>query len=215
MAQPTLAFRGILANVQAGLALRFQFNPTRIKHNKEVNYSVTPIPGWDHPDIVFESGGLRTIRFDLMFDRSGQLDQGFVGPSDKSNFQTIGKIPLVGTDAVKAIIESFLYPERAGILDIIGGVERYKPPPRGILIMGTRFHEVIVQGGQDMEDMLLDPTLTPIRLFTSLSFMIVEEGVLNEVDTARRNLLAKTESILSLADVVTETFSRLPPGNIG
>ncbi|MBX4215730.1 hypothetical protein KW797_02185 [Candidatus Parcubacteria bacterium] len=207
MAPPTLAIRGVLANLEAGLALRFQFNPTSIDITKDVNYSVTEIPGWDHPDIVFESGGAQRIKFDLLFDRTPVSSSLRDLSGGSGAFTTIGAAPLVGTEAVRAVIESFLYPQ-VDVLKFVGGTERYKPPPDGLLVLGTRFWKVKVEGGQALREVLFDTLLTPMRLFTNMSFLVIEEGAANKFAVGRRNILAKAESVIAAADLTVETFNR-------
>lgn len=189
------ALRGVIINVEAALGLKFMFNPVKTTTNKSVTYSIEEIPGWDHPDIIFASGGIHKIRFDLFFDKSLVYDEAF---------KSIG-LPLVGTEAVKATFESFLYPQR-GILDFIGSTPKFQPPPRVLLILGLRWFECHLEGGADFEDRLFDRMLTPIRLFSSLSFMIIEEGTVNDIRVASRQGLALANSALQVAEIVAEVF---------
>lgn len=190
------ALRGILANLKAGLALKFQFNPAGWETTQDVSYQVQGIPGWDHPDIIWEHGGARRIKFDLFFDRT----QGAVD----SHFAAVG-IPLIGTEAYKAVIESFLYPQRS-ILSFVGAPTIYIPPPRGTLILGTRFYDVILEGGQALRDMLVDKLLTPVRLFATMSFLVIEEGTINDMNCATRKALALANVALQTADTVVEVL---------
>lgn len=206
MAIPKLAIRGLLANIEAGLVLKFQFNPNQIATTKAVNYEITDIPGWDHPDITWVSGGVKRIKFSLLFDRS-PASSTFNAASPK-DFRTVGVVPLVGTEAVKAVIESFLYPQR-DLLSFLGSTAKFLPPPKGLLILGTRFFEVKMEGDSELVDMLHDSTLTPVRLMAAMSLIVLEEGKINELSATKRNALAKAESAFSLVDVSVDVFTRV------
>lgn len=191
------AIRGILANISAGLALKFQFNPHQTKTSKDVTYSYPTTPGWDHADVIFESGGLRKIKFDLFFDKT----DGVMG----TGLETLG-VPLMGIEPVKAVIESFLYPQRK-ILDLLGGPPRFTAPPRGFLMLGLRFWEVTMDGGAEISDLLMNKLLVPTRMSVPLSFTIIEEGTIAKIERAKRSGLSTVQSLLSTAEVVAELFT--------
>lgn len=204
-----LAVRCALVNINAGLFLRFQFNPSAVTRQKQVNYNVENVAGWDHPDILWESGGVKEVRFDAMFDKTqGAADSGF----------TLAGTTLIGTDAVSAIIESFLYPQddvnvrHLALRQFLPSRSKFRPPPDGILVMGPRFYRVRLQGGDDMREVLFDKLLTPLRLLTSFKFYVIEEGKINDFNTVSRQAMARLGGVLSAVDgIVTDVGSFFTP----
>lgn len=188
------ALRGALINTQAGLALKFQFNPTSLGWTKGVTYNVREIPGLDHPDVTFVSGGVKRVKFDQWFDRT----QGAVD----SRVAAVG-IPLVGTEAVKAVVESFLYPQ-APRFSPRARVQRFTEPPKAMLTLGPKLYETKMEGDQELRDALLDATLTPVRLFAALSFIVLEEGSINDVNVMMRRSLAVSAATIAVLDTATE-----------
>jgi hypothetical protein len=188
--------RGIICNLEAGLGVKFQFNPASVTYTKDVNYEVTNVPGWDHPDITYSSGGPMRITFNLTFDRTqGAVDSGYGAFI----------VPLVGTDSVKAALLSFLYPKRSP-LPLVSSKKLFEPPPKAMLILGTNFFEGYLEGGQAINDILFDKFLTPVRMTVPISFLVVEEGKTWSIVEGKRQTLAIANSALAIADVVTEIF---------
>jgi hypothetical protein len=207
------AIRGILANLDQGIALAFQFNPTSITIKKSSNYEIEEIPGWEAPTVTWKSGGIQRIEFDLLFDESVtetgpfQLTTNINGASLLRNLPA--NIPFIGTEGYKAVIESFMRPRRA-FKQLTGDTSSFTAPPEGLLVLGPRFWSVVLDGEVAFQDVLFDLVLTPRRTTTKLSFAVLEEGDLNALNVARRNALAKGQTALSGANAILDVFVPMP-----
>jgi hypothetical protein len=191
----TFSPRGTLLNVAARLFLRFQFNPHTLKFKKEVNNDVENIPGWDHPDILYVSGGAKEIHFDLLFDRTpGSADSGF-------SLYGVGGLPLVGTQAVIGLVESFLYPPSGQVFRRPTNPftrqrnNKFVPPPDAMLVIGPRFWRVRMKGGQEIADILFDKTMTPVRTTVPMHFYIIEEGRIHDINATLRDIYAAAGAV--------------------
>src|SRR5436853_88330 len=89
---------GLLFNIDYGLLLKFQLNPTELQVSKTNNYTPISVPGWTEPAIVWGSGNAKTVSWTLFFDSSFPAAQGG------------GLIPAIGVRDIQAVLESFLYP---------------------------------------------------------------------------------------------------------
>jgi len=177
---------GFLANPKAGLVLKFQLNPIELEDTKEVQYEVENVPGWDGPIITWVSSGARHIRFDLMFDRTEEGSS--IGLYTKSFYYDI-----VGVMDLKAILEGFLYPSFDKMFKL-SDTKTMKPPPDCYFVYGVRWARTKMISCP-IKEIVHDKFLIPRRITTSVDLLVMEQGMLHQINTATRKGLAIAGSV--------------------
>ncbi len=173
------SIRGMLANVTQGLFYKFQFNPSVIKTDKPVHYGILSPAGWDRPIIQYERNGERTMEFDLIGDST---------PGSQGQFESAR---LYGVRDMIAILESFMLPA-VDMSDILGNKKKRKfsEPPNCYFVYGLKWAKCKLASAP-IRETLFDKTLTPQRFFTTLKLIVMEDGILNDIETAQRVLLSR------------------------
>ena len=180
--------KGFLTNPEAGLLLKFQFNPIQIEWDKRIDYEIESVGGWPAPIVTWVSGGDKRIRFELFFDRS---------KSGKASGAWTVDMPGIGVQGALAVIESFLYPQEGPFefRNALTGEQRFVAPPDCYLILGTRWARCKLLSAPIKESMF-DSALVPIRATVTLEFLVLEEGALAMVDHIKRKVFAGLGSTL-------------------
>lgn len=184
-----------MVNIEAGLLLPFMLNPQPITHNKAVTWDIEEIPGLPAPIYYYQSGGAKTISFQLFYDTSSSdVSSGF--------FRTVLPIQAKGFEA---ILESFLYPQSVDFsnfrLSSLAKQRKFISPPLVTLIIGYRFWQGYVTAAP-IEETRFDNSLRPIQFTSQIEFSVVEDGVINQINTLSRNAMALSQSAISLIDTV-------------
>ena len=218
------AVRGVMANLDAGLALAFQINPQEVQHDKEVNYEVDQPVGWNGPIVTWVSGGKRSIKFNLFFDGTqAAVDSGLSLPNvpmlktSTTNSPSIqaasvpiptrgrpGSPPFVGVRGVEAVLDSFLEPQ-APLAGFLGSKVQNRPPPECYLLLGVRFWRTRLLRAPYRE-VLHDKLLTPLRLYADLEFLVLEEGAVQDANLIQRKALATAESTVGFMATFLSVF---------
>lgn len=182
--------KGMLVNLNAGLLLPFMLNPRPITQQKSVSWDIEEIPGMPAPIHYFQSGGQKTLTFELFYDASQ------AGVSS-GNYSFVDPI---GTLGIQNIIESFLYPQALEVSDIkikrLVNQNRFVSPPLVYLIIGFRFWKGYLMSAP-MEETKWNSNMFPTQFTTNIEFSVVEDGVINELNTASRNSSALIKSALN------------------
>lgn len=182
--------KGMLVNLDAGLMLPFMLNPRPINISKRVSWDIEEIPGLPAPIYYYQSGGQKTITFDLFYDTSeAGVSSGhfsFVNP--------------MGATGVQSILESFLYPQ---FLDLknptkkaIINQNKFISPPLVYLVIGFRFWKGYLMSAPT-EETKWNKNLFPTQFTTSIEFGVVEDGVIDKLNTVTRNTNALLQSALN------------------
>ena len=184
-----------MTNPLTGLALAFHFNPSTIEFDKQNNWDIDSPIGFNAPIVTWTSGGEKRMRFDLVFDNTqGAID---------SNIVTFN-VPLTGARGAISIIESFLEPEKA-LIQFLEEEEVAKPPPECYVILGLRFWRTRLMSAP-IQELLYNKLLTPTRIMSFMEFLILEEGVINQVNQATRKTLALVESTVGFSSTFLTVF---------
>lgn len=212
------AIRGVMTNLDYGLALAFQVNPMEIEFDKEVNYDLDTPVGYNGPIITWVGNGPRKIRLNLFYDATqAAVDSGLavlgvptVRTSPTTPLQitpgnlpvptrgSLGAPPLLGVRGIISVIESFLEPaqpfsEPFGIRSI-----QARSPPSCILILGLRWWLTQLLSAP-MKEILHDKLLTPLRMTVGLEFLVRESGEIQDANLLTRRALAAAESTAGFA----------------
>jgi hypothetical protein len=181
--------RGFIANIEMfpPLIVTFQFNPTSVSDNKEVNYAdgKSDMCG-NAPGKVYTGGGHRTITFQIVLDG---LEKGTnaLNPSGVDN----------GISTELAKLRSFLYP-KPDPWDVLGPLasssakgKRITPPPTCVFGFGTRILACVVTS-ISIEEKLFNSSLAPVRAEANITLVVNEEddNGLYELDKAHRVMMA-------------------------
>ena len=187
--------RGMMVNLDAGLMLPFMLNPQPITHTKSVTWETEEVPGLPAPIHYFQSGGVKTISFDLFFD-------GSEAGRSSGHFSVVDPTGTLGSES---IIESFLYPQAVSVKSKEFSVKslirrkKFVSPPAVYLLLGYRFWKGYLSSAP-MVETKFDKNLFPTQFTTSIEFVVVEDGIINELNTGSRNTLALLKSSLNAID---------------
>jgi len=188
--------KGMMVNLEAGLLLPFMLNPQPITHSKAVTWDIEEIAGLPAPIYYYQSGGAKTISFQLFYDTSN------VG-AGLGAFSTVSS---QGTLGFEAILESFLYPQSVDFSDFklssLARQRKFIAPPLVTLVIGLRFWKGYVMAAP-MEETRFDKSLTPLQFTSQIEFSVVEDGVINDLNTTARNSRALLQSAINSIDVVS------------
>lgn len=194
---------GILANLDFGLLLRFQFNPLELKFQKMNSYDVQRVTGWSTPRILWTGGEAYTVSFDLFLD----------GTNGSNDGRTI---PRVGTGVMGqiSVLKSFQYPKRPVQFSSLsefaqsafGSQELFYDPPDAFLVYGPRVFTTKLQDLSFVET-AHNENLVPLRATASISLLIIEEGRIYETEEEQRTALALLESGQGALDLSTEVVT--------
>ncbi|MBK8933877.1 MAG: hypothetical protein IPM76_16500 [Chloroflexi bacterium] len=178
--------RGFLANIDVipPLIVTFQFNPETFSDNKAVNFADRSGDlGGNAPGKEYTGGGDRTISFLIKLHG---LEQGTnaLNPTPLDN----------GISTELAKLRSFLYPKSdawASWGALMGNEEgvRLNAPPTCIFGFGTKILECVVTQ-MTITEAQFNSMLAPVRADVNITLIVVEKGVLYELDKQRRNALA-------------------------
>ena len=197
MARLPKTAKGMLLNLNAGLMLPFMLNPRPITQRKNVSWDIEEIPGLPAPIHYYQSGGQKVITFDLFYDAS---EAGV--SSGHFNF-----VDLIGTMGIQSIIESFLYPQAYELKDIsirrLINQNKFVAPPLMYLVLGFRFWKGYLMSAP-MEENKWNKNLFPTQFSTSIEFSVVEDGVINEINTGTRNTAALIKSSLNSLEILED-----------
>jgi len=189
------AIRGVMINPFTPLALAFHFNPSTINQDKQNNYNIDTPTGFNAPIVTWVSGGVKRMKFVLHFENTeGAVD----------SRQVTFNVPLIGARGAISVIQSFLEPEK-NLLEFIGGDELQKAPPECFVILGLRFWRTILVSAP-IDELLFDLLLTPERILTSLEFIVLEEGIISDVNQVSRKALALIESTVGFVSTFLTIF---------
>ncbi len=197
MARTPKTAKGMLVNLNAGLMLPFMLNPRPISQRKSVTWDIEEIPGLPAPIHYYQSGGQKVITFDLFFDAS------------ESGVSTghFSFVNAIGTTGIQNILESFLYPQALELKDIdlkrLVNQNKFTAPPLVYLVMGFRFWKGYLMSAP-MEETKWNSNLFPTQFTTSIEFSVVEDGVINEINTVTRNTTALIQSALNAIQLVED-----------
>jgi len=189
------AIRGVMINPFTPLALAFHFNPRTINQDKQNNYNIDTPTGFNAPIVTWVSGGVKKMKFDLHFENTE-------GAQDSR--QVSFNVPLIGARGAISVIQSFMEPEK-DLLEFIGGSSIQKPPPECFLILGLRFWRTRLVSAP-IDELLFDLILTPERILASLEFIVIEEGLLSDVNQVSRKALALIESTVGFVSTFLTIF---------
>lgn len=178
--------RGFLANIDVipPLIVTFQFNPETLSDNKAVKFADR---GGDlcgnAPGKEYIGGGERTISFLIKLHG---LEQGTnaLNPNPLDN----------GISTELAKLRSFLYPKSdawaswGALLDKEEGV-RLSAPPTCVFGFGTKILECVVTQ-MTVTEAQFNSALAPVRADVNVTLVVIEKGVLYELDKQHRNALA-------------------------
>ena len=192
--------KGMMVNLNAGLLLPFMLNPQPITLKKDVSWEIEEIPGLPAPLHYFQSGGLKTISFELFYDSSDAA---------VSSGHTVLKDPA-GTLGFESILESFLYPQATELNDFtlkkLIKQNKFVSPPIIFLIIGFRFWQGYLTSAP-IEETKFNRNLFPTQFKTQIDFSVVEDGVINDINTGVRNSLSLIRSSLNAIDLVNNTVN--------
>lgn len=195
MATLPITAKGLLVNLDAGLMLPFMLNPRPITHNKRVSWDIEEIPGLAAPIYYYQSGGQKTITFDLFYDASA------AGVSS-GHFSFVNPTGVVG---IESILESFLYPQFLELknpsIKSVLQQNKFVAPPLVYLVMGFRFWKGYLMAAP-MEETKFNQNLFPTQFSTSIEFGVVEDGVIDQLNTVGRNTAALVQSAINTAEFV-------------
>lgn len=190
--------KGMMVNLNAGLLFPFMLNPQPITIKKDVTWEIEEVPGLPAPLHYYQSGGLKTISFELFFDAS---------EAAVSSGHTAIKDPT-GTLGMESILESFLYPQATELSDFslkkLIKQNKFVSPPIVFLVIGFRFWQGYVSSAP-IEETKFDKLLFPTQFKAPIEFNVVEDGVINDINTGVRNSLSLLRSSLNAIDIVTNT----------
>jgi len=189
------AIRGVIINPIVPLSLAFHFNPHTVNQDKQNNYNIETPTGFNAPIVTWVSGGVKRLKFDLHFENT---------PGGVDSRQVTFNTPLIGARGAISVLQSFMEPEK-DLLDFIGGGELQKPPPECFLILGLRFWRTRLVSAP-IDELLFDLLLTPERILASLEFIVLEEGIINEVNQVSRKALAIIESTVGFVSTFLTIF---------
>jgi hypothetical protein len=179
-------YRGMFHNIKDNITLPFMLNPQPISKNKNVTWDIEEIPGLDSPIYTFQSGGQKTISFQLFWDS--------IGSEYIPNFNNYKDIFSNDLMLVEAILESFLYPGRAKYNNKDRMSDILLPPPMIGLIMGLRYWYGYLLSAP-VEETKFSRSLLPTQITSQIEFGVVETGEFqeNDVDFQWRKKLDKTD----------------------
>lgn len=100
--------RVTIGNLDTGLALDAQYNPTRLKESIKANFTELVVPGLSHPILQYVATGAHQMAFDLGFD---QLSN-----------------PSFDIGAARRFLLSFMVPSRSA-RDVVSGA-----PPEALFL---------------------------------------------------------------------------------
>ena len=204
---PSGGVRGYMLNIDILKGIRFALNPNQISHEKYPKYEYEMVPGWPAPIVRYIANGEYRIKFDMFFDESRDTI---------SHDLVLYLTPMVGTQGVKAILETFMLPEMKSDNRIpVENPFTKDPPPRKFiappdcfLILGTRWWRTKLVAAP-MQEIKFDGWFTPTRMLSQLEFVVIEEGTLHDV-------MALTRQIYSFANTARDlvsAFTNLIGGN--
>lgn len=206
----TRGFLGLVDDVESGIfdrVYQFQFNPATISTNKQTNYSNRPYPGLPYEELIWSGAGPREISFELFIDDTPQ-SRGFEAKSglyynneaegyySKTRNNARGVLPACET------LESFLYPKQSAEGVKVpqfysGGVvadRQFIPPGLVYFSFGPmRFKGIVVSC--NIELMLFDKDLTPIRAKAQVTFSALEYSVLESIPVLGRGNLRSSDGL--------------------
>lgn len=183
---------GLMANIEAGLLIRFQLNPMEVEVTKEVSYDIENVAGWDAPIVTWVSGGAKHLRFDLMFDRTSEgVGMGLSHESAK----------FLGVMDFAAQLESFLYPRYDNFFSF-STTKPMRPPPDCYFVYGPRWAKCKLLSAP-VKEIVHSPLLVPERMTTSIDLLVVEEGLIHNINTATRKGLAVAGSAISYSEIMS------------
>ena len=181
------SIRGLMANVEAGLMFKFQFNPSEIRTDKKVNYDVQDQPGWSHPILWYRSNGERIIEFNLICDAT----------EGSKTFDPVAVVRPYGVEDVIATLESFKLPEEAPFALPDFRRRKFIAPPDCYFVFGLRWAKTKLLEAPITESIFSATSLTPQRFSTQIKLVVIEEGTLADMESMQRKLLARFNSLTS------------------
>jgi len=189
------AIRGVMINPFAALALAFHFNPRTINQDKQNNYNIDTPTGFNAPIVTWVSGGVKRLKFDLHFENTeGAVD----------SRQVTFNVPLIGARGAISVLQSFLEPQK-DLLEFIGGSSIQKSPPEVFLVLGLRFWRTRLVSAP-IDELLFDLLLTPERILAQLEFIVLEEGLISDINQVSRKALALIESTVGFVSTFLTIF---------
>ena len=188
MPTTAMSIRGMLANPDAGLFFRFQFNPHEISTDKAVKYDSLSPAGWDRPILQYVNNGESTIEFDVMADST---------PASGS----ANAVRAYGVLDVIAVMETFKLPQSFSVSSAIkNGVSlqtlvpnrtmrRFTQPPDCYFVYGLKWAKCKLVSAPVRQG-LFNRALIPQRMFTKIKLVVIEDGWMADVADAERRVLA-------------------------
>lgn len=188
MSTSSMSIRGMLANPDAGLFFRFQFNPHEITTDKPVKYDALSPAGWDRPILQYVNNGEQTIEFDVMADAT---------PAS-------GAVNLVrpyGVLDVIAVLETFKLPQSFSAASAIRNgislstlvpnrsMRRFTQPPDCYFVYGLKWAKCKLVSAPIREG-LYTKALIPQRMFTKIKLVVIEDGWMADAADAERRVLS-------------------------
>lgn len=175
---PNPYFRGFMVNYKEGLFLNFMLNPQPITITKQVTWDTSEHPGLPAPIYTFQYSGQKSLTFDLFFDESSAA---------QSSNLILTPNPA-GVLGIESILETFLYPSRKWANQAI-----YAPPPLIYLFVGLRFWKGFLTSAP-FEETRFNKWLIPVQLKVTIDFTVIEDGLINDLNTNARMALAIGQS---------------------
>ncbi|MFH0989833.1 MAG: hypothetical protein V1799_07445 [bacterium] len=190
------ATRGLMSNPNAGLMLKFQFNPHELLVSKKPEYELQTPAGWDHPIAWYSHGGERYIEFQLW----GDSTQGAVNVEAANIVKPFGVMDMIST------IESFMLPE-SGMFSLPNKkTKRFVDPPDCYFIYGLQWAKTKVVEAP-IKQMLFDPdTLLPNRFSTNIKLLVIEEGSISNYSSAQRLVMSRFSGVTSAVGTIAGRF---------
>jgi len=204
---------GLFVEPLSKVFVRFQFNPTEMKINKQVRYDYDDIPLYYTQLPIFKGGGHKTLEFELFFDRTEASPQSGI-------YRKAG----IGVMDIQAAIETFLRPAEPPLLanleslknTVRGQVqdaERVAAPPDCLFLYGTRWYKTKMTQAP-MTESFYDWKLLPLRFtVTGLQLLVIEFGYLFRLMESERKVLSLAGSAVSLAEASADYLRAL--GELG
>lgn len=197
-----IAIKDMITSGDYSRVYKFQFNPQTVTDNKSTNWEEIIYAGLPYVDLVWGSGGVRTVSFQLFLDNTPQSKHRyFVGNGNEGeHINPEGEFSSNGAETIKTNNKGFSasrYDER-GVLDEVeffqsfmypaveegvktpkfteGGIinlKQFRPPNMACLALGPIYLEGIVRS-VNINYSLFDKDLTPIRATVDIEMSIFE-----------------------------------------
>ena len=192
----------------------FQYNPNKMEDTKNVNYSITDIPGEHRPLIYYSNGGTREIKFTLMINAyetntgvSSFLDiPGLSGISLELAKLMCFLYPNIlddtqAADTLFSSVKGLLGTPDKKIYDLTGNVagpednNQFTPPPMCLFGYGAAILQCVVKA-MPVKISMWNRYLDPIRAEVGVDLIVDERSMYSNVANYARWSKAMTGTAL-------------------